>query len=368
MIEILKRIERKTLILLICLICLPIIFLIFLALIQGCNSKVTYETYLDKMENAALKYLKDYDLTPSEEGGIANISLDELVDGKYIKSTEKLLKDSSCVGEVNIRLNGSQFKSNDGGLLNSIAHLSCTGYESVTLKDKIMDDLTTSESGVYSYNGGYIYRGDSVNNYIKFMDENYLIIGMDSNGIVKLIKINNEKRDIRWDTKYNIETNKSSGINEFRESDMRRKLDSIYENIDKKNIEYKKKLISYNVCIDKVALNNKTINNSCSTYYEKQIISLPNIWDYSIASLDVNCLLFDSKSCLNYNYFKLNNINSWTLNGIQDDSYEVYYYNHNYLSKYDASDYGSYNLVIYVDGNELIRSGDGSIKSAYELK
>ena len=367
MIEIFKKIERKTLILLICLLLLPIVFLIFLALIQGCNSKVTYDDYLTKMNNAGLKYIKDYDLTPTEEGKVVSIDLDELVEGKYIKSTDKLLKDSTCTGEVTIRLNGSQFKSNNGGLLNPISSLNCSNYSSVSLKDKIMGDLTNTGSGLYSTDNGYIYRGDSVNNYVKFLDEDYLIIGIDYNGIVKLMKISNEKRDVRWDTKYNIDTNKTSGVNDFKDSDIRKKLDSIYESIDKKNIDYKKKLVSYDVCVDKLDSSDKAINHTCNNLYENQIISLPSIWDYSKASLDTNCSTIDSRSCMNYNYFKSDNINSWTLNGLLDNSSNVYYFNHNYLSKYDASDYGSYNLIIYIDGNELIKSGDGSASSVYEL-
>ena len=370
MIEILKRIERKTLIILICIILLPIIFLVFLALIQGCGSKVNHDTYLQKMESAALKYIKDYDLTPSSEGSEVTVSLEELVDGKYIKSTKKQLKDASCTGEVTIRLNGSQFKSNNGGLLNPIAHLNCVDYESITLKDKIMSDITSSNSGVYAYNGGYIYKGDSVNNYLSLMGNLYLIIGIDSNGFVKLINTKKENEYIEWDNKYNIEALNSYGINSYIDSTVLKKLNSIYESINTKYLEDKKKLVSHNVCVGLRSKNNKqkVTDEECSNVLENQIISLPSITDYSLASLDENCTDVDSKSCINYNYFGHTLLSSWTVTGVSDNTFEVYYYSNNLLSIKKASVSSRIMQVIYIDGNEIVKSGDGSRALPFEIQ
>ena len=48
MLEALKKLDKKFLIIAGCIILLPILIIIFLAIIQGCNRNITYENYEQK--------------------------------------------------------------------------------------------------------------------------------------------------------------------------------------------------------------------------------------------------------------------------------------------------------------------------------
>ena len=85
MVEALKKIDKKFLIIAACLLGLPIIIIVFLALLRGCSSEsVTYEKYESNMLSAAQKYVKREKIELTSEGETAIITLDELVDKKYL--------------------------------------------------------------------------------------------------------------------------------------------------------------------------------------------------------------------------------------------------------------------------------------------
>ena len=66
------------------------------------NSLLLHE---EKMITATENYIKGKE--PKEEGQTLTVELSDLVEGGYIKSTEKLLDDSTCKGSVTVRRNGS---------------------------------------------------------------------------------------------------------------------------------------------------------------------------------------------------------------------------------------------------------------------
>ena len=50
MVEVLKKIDKKILIIICAILLLPIVLIIFLAIVQGCsNSNITHEKYEEKM-------------------------------------------------------------------------------------------------------------------------------------------------------------------------------------------------------------------------------------------------------------------------------------------------------------------------------
>ena len=76
MLNALKKLDKKFLIMAVVIICLPILLIIFLAIVQGCsNRKITYEKYETKMIEAAQKYIEDTDKTPTEEGELLKVKL-----------------------------------------------------------------------------------------------------------------------------------------------------------------------------------------------------------------------------------------------------------------------------------------------------
>ena len=86
MIEALKKIDKKILILIAMMILLPVLIILVLALIRGCsNSTVSYDDYEEKMISAAEKYFKDKDKLPNVESQIVSVKLKKLVYSNYIK-------------------------------------------------------------------------------------------------------------------------------------------------------------------------------------------------------------------------------------------------------------------------------------------
>lgn len=369
MVQVLKRLDKKFLIIVGCIICLPILLIIILAILQGCNRKISHEKYEEKMISALESYIKDKDKTPKLEGEVFSISLDKLVEKEYIKSTEKMLDDDSCEGTVAVRNNGVSADENGEGFLNYTVDLKCKEYSTVHLIDKLMDDLTTENSGLYQVGEEYIFKGDKVDNYIMLSQIPYRIIGIDKEGILKLVKIDPESPSKMWDNKFNVETNRYSGINIYKDSNILNALNSTYNNTKKVFKDVKKHLVAYDVCIGKRSNLDNTISKDidCSLKLEKQIVSLLNVSDYALASLDPNCVTLRSRSCNNYNYLRNVVSSSWTLNSSSDNTYDVMYISDGLMEIQNAKYTEQYNLVVYIDGNELYTSGNGSAESPYLL-
>lgn len=371
MVDALKKLDKKFLVIAGCLIILPIILIIFLAIIQSCgNRKLTYDKYENKMLSAAEKYFKAKDSIPTKEGDTKTVKLETLVEESYIKSTEKLLSDDSCSGSVTVRRNGSLIEQNGEGFLNYTYTLNCSDYKTNTLKEMIMNDITTSGDGVYEQNGMYIYKGEEPKNYISLNGKIYRILSVDSEGFAKLIKEESGDSEQSWDTKYNTETNMSTGKNIYADSNILKKLLKDYNNPKIISDKVKKVIVSKDVCITPRDINDNSFysDKDCSLKLEKQAVSLINITDFASASRDTECVNIYSKSCRNYNYLYKMSLNTWTLTPVSGNSYQAYYLQISNVDYGDTNIYNGYNLVIYIDINEKIKSGDGSQKSPYTIK
>ena len=87
-----------------------------------------------------------------------------------------------------------------------------------------------------------------------------------------------------------------------------------------------------------------------------------------MVSTDPDCISITSRSCRNYNYMKDLFLDNWTLTPVAGNSYEVYYMYNGLAKHQSANKYSSFNIVINIDGNEIIESGDGSENSPYVIK
>lgn len=370
MLDAIKKLDKKFLILVSCLLGLPILLIIFLAIIQGCsNGTISHEKYENKMVQAFERYLEKEEKIPQNEGEFVEIKLDKLVELEYIKSPEELLDDTSCKGSVSVRRNGASLLSN-GGYLNYIVNLECDKYKTVKLVDKLKEGIVTEKSGLYVVNDGYIYKGDKVNNYIMFDRTLYRIIGVEKDGMVKLIKVNYENIEKTWDNKYNVETRAYSGKNIVEDSQMVETLKADYLNSNKFEEEGHRNIVAYNACIGKRSSTDYSIDRAkdCSDILENQLLTLINVSDYALASLDPDCKDLNSPSCVNYNY--LNEVigASWTLNTSSDNTYEVIYIANAMMYTESANTINRYNVVAYIDGNELYVDGNGTIDNPYIIK
>ena len=368
MVEALKRIDKKILIIVGIVLLSPILLIIFLAIFRGCgNSKLTYDKYEERMIAATENYIKGKE--PKEEGQTLIVELSDLVEGGYIKSAEKLLDDTTCRGSVTVRRNGSSIEETKGGYLNYTVSLECDNHKTNTLKSNILNDLVTEGNGLYELNGRYVFKGDKVNNYIEFYGVPYRILNIDSNGYAKLFKVEKQALDRVWDNKYNINSDYLSGINVYKDSVIKDYLINDYNSEKNFSEAAKKHLVAADVCIDSKGYNDEILNKyNCSNKIEKQVISLIDIEDYALASLDVNCIGLYSKSCINYNYFNDISLLTWTMNSLKDNTYDVYYIQDGSIYSKTASKYEDYNLVIYIDINEKIVSGKGTETEPYIIK
>ena len=370
MVNALKRMDKKFLIMAGLIICLPIVIIIFLAIIQGCgNKKITHEKYEEKMISALQNYAKDSDKLPEKEGEILTVELSTLINKGYIKSTEDLLDDTTCEGSVSVRRNGASIEANDGGFLSYTVDLDCKAYSTTHLVDKIKENVVTEGEGLYKEGDSYIFKGKKVKNYINFFGNNYRIMGIDKDGILKLVKAEAEMPEKLWDNKFNVETNRTTGKNIYKDSTMLDYLLNDYSNPKKFTEQSKEYMIAYDVCTGKRSATNYEINSDldCSEKLEKQIISLLNVSDYSKASLDPDCTNLKSLSCNNYNYLYGSASSTWTLNVPLENTYEVILLSNGLMELINANTYNSYNLVIYIDGNHLYTTGTGSSSEPYVI-
>lgn len=371
MLNALKKLDKKFLILIGMIFILPILIIVFLAVVQGCGGKkIGYEAYEKKMISSFEKYLEETDKVPEEEGGFATIKLSTLINKGYIKSTESLIGDDSCNGSVSVRRNGSSIDANEGGFLNYTVDLQCDEYSTVKLVDKLKEDIVLEEDGLYVDGENYIFKGKNVNNYVTFFGHSYRIMGIDKNGILKLIKTDPELNNRAWDKKFNVDTNSSSGKNIYKDSAILEYLLSDYSNAKKVSNEAKKQIVAYDACIGKRSNSNYLMDSSidCSEILEKQLISLPNVTDYAKASLDKDCVDLRSRSCNNYNYLYGLVVSTWTLNASSDNTYEVMYLLNGQMEPQSAHIYNEYNIVIYVDGNQKYISGEGSQNNPFIIE
>lgn len=370
MFEALKKLDKKFLIIIGIIIFAPILLILILLILRGCgNAKIDHYDYEQKMISAAQKYVSSAKID-LKEGKSVSIDLKDLIDSEYIKSTEKLLDDNSCSGNVIVRKNGSLVNENDEGYINYIPSLKCNKYKSQTLKDLIMEDLTTDKSGLYLQGDSYIFKGDEVNNYITFYDKTYRIISIGKNNLIKLIRVDESLMDRYWDIKYNTQTNDASGKNIYSDSQILKYLIEYYNDDKKISKEAKQHVVASDVCIG--ARDPKDISistqNECSEVLENQVVSLMNVVDYANASLDPECDSIVSKSCRNYNYMKGMFLDSWTLTPVLNSTYEVYYIYNGVVKHQPASKYTAYNIIIHIDGNEIVLEGDGSEGNPYIIK
>ena len=368
MVDALKKLDKKFLIIAGCIILIPIFVIVFLAIIQGCSGgTVTHKKYEEKMVSAAQKYFNDKNKLPKEEAELVTVELSELVESGYIKSAEKLLEDSTCNGEVSVRRNGSSVEVNGEGFLNYIVTLACDKYNTVHLVDKLKEDVVNAESGLYQVGEDYVFKGDKVNNYINIFDVSYRIMSIDKNNIIKLVKSEPEITSRVWDNKFNVEVNHSYGKNIYKDSVILTYLLNDYENAKKISKNTKKHIVAYDVCIGKRSSTDYSINKTidCSETLEKQVVSLMNVSDFAMASADPDCKTTKDRVCKNYNYLSRIATSTWTLNTVSENTYEAFFISDGLAEHQNANSYNEYNIVIYIDGNELYTSGEGTTLNPY---
>ena len=381
------KLNKKFIIILGSIVGITLLLIIFVAVFRSCNKKTNnYSGVEKKMVEAARKYYRKYDDKKPKESESTSVTAAELASGGFMKSLSQLLIDSSCTGTVNVY--------NNGGKYQIIPDLQCAEYKTLHFADKVIkDNLVTSSneneeiednsneqteesndehisrdylSGLYYDDGIYVFKGKNPNNYVQFAKTTWRIIDINENGVVRIIKNVPEQKQLRWDTKFNSEVNRSYGINDYKNSAILEELNSVY---DKLKDNTKVHFMPFDVCVGRRDSKDLSIDRSidCSTLLENQYIGLISSVDFARASLDENCDTVLSGSCRNYNYLSSVASQTWTTTAINNDTYKVVYISSGVATSLEARTSASYNRVIALNGKELYDKGSGTSEDPYVI-
>ena len=355
--------EKKKLILTITIgVVVFILIIVLIILLVKIFTRYDYASTEKMMVSATTEYLKtNKDLLPTDDMSTITVMYDTLVGGKYIKEMSKVSKDSSCSGSVDVYKNNNKYYY--------IPILSCDNYETKTLTDKILEseEIFTKDDGLYSLNENYVYRGEFVNNYFKFMNTTWRIIKWDDDKIY-LISADtlDNKVNYVFDDRYNETVNSQKGYNTFESSRIYNSLESYYRNNFK---NYEKYLQTMDSCVHSRSENDKdkTGTIECTKTFTS-LISLLSTYDYMNASIDSLCNKISERNCSNYNYLSKTTNKWWLLNGTNENTYEVYSSNASGVISLDAANNKKFlRPVVAIPTHMLYKSGNGTSDSPYEI-
>lgn len=368
MIEKIKKIEKKKLIIAGVFLGLIIVILFGGAFIYNKYFyKRSYSEVEDIMLNATISYLNtNSDKLPANFNDVITLSDTELVTLELMKPINDYLKDEtiSCSGNVTVtNIDGERYRYN--------TYLDCgESYHTLKFMDYINKAVPVAESGngLYNVNEELVYRGDNVNNYLKFSNKTYRIVKFVDNSPV-IIYTDERLDNVVWDDRYNVNKSAEVGINDFSVSRIRDSLNNLYKGSTLISESNKSLVIAHNLFIGK-RKNTETDKTGAiekSAIIENQFIGLLPLYDFLNASLDQNCLSSVSASCTNYNYLAKYNYSWWTITANGDNTHQTYKINKSASNSTNSSS-ASLRPVLHLAKDLLYVSGDGTKNNPYVVK
>ena len=337
-----------------------LIFVVLFVIKIMTGGKLSYENIESKMIDAAERYYEDEEhKLPSES---ETVSVETLVSEKYMKPLEKYTKKNvTCTGEVKVSYNGLGYTYTP--------YLDCGDkYKTKELYKEIIKDsnLVTEDSGLYYINNKYIYRGEYVNNYIKYAGSLWRIISVDADGNIKILQEENKNKS-KWDNRYNEIKKSKVGITNYEKSRLR---ETITELIDGFKDTDKAKLYKGNICIggrtpDEIG---KDGSIECKTVLEGEYAGLLTANEFLIASLQPTCNKIDDAQCMNYNYLATYQRAFWILTPNSEWTHMGYKLTSGRINNSTANTDGYVRLTVTLNNNVLYKSGDGTKENPYILK
>ena len=345
-------------------------FIILLFLISSCtNRKYTFEKLEDRMLKIAKEMYKNNEKElPSQDKDTKTITLKKMISEGKIEEVSKLFKrdDLKCNGTVTI--------TNNNGYYNYSPYLSCgKEYETKYLKDKIIEDALVEKGvGLQEDKDTYIMKGEVDNNYVKFNDNLYRIIRINSDGTIKLMETKGLNQKV-WDDRFNPDNNNNSGINEFEYNSLNSRIrDTLHEYYEDESAwpkETKNYIVSQTLCIGKRSKNDITKDGSteCSKVMENEMFGLPAVYEFLQASLDSNCSFTTDGNCRNYNWMSNTKQATWTLTANVENSTTAFLLSG--LPKINSCSSMSTILVTFnLTDKAIYVKGDGTQTKPYEFK
>lgn len=346
-----------------------IIAIIVVLMIINRDKSLSFIQIEEKMKKAAIKYYKDNSqLLPTENSSKSIVSGYELEQG-YMKPISTMTEEGiTCNGEVRVLKNSDKYLY--------IPYLNCGEAHETKELYKIITDVSNvveQGSGLYKINNDYIFRGEDVNNFVKFSDRLWRIIKVDADNNIKLIEIDSKNKSI-WDNRYNIDRKGSVGINNYEnleteDSRIKQYLNQLF--FEKNFInESEFALVDYKkLCVGARSEAEKNLDGQveCSTLSSEQPIGLLTANEFLQASLDKNCNNTYASSCSNYNYLKSLSNNWWLLTASSKNTHQVYKVSGS-ISTSNASSTATVRPTIYLNSNVVYISGSGTEANPYIVK
>lgn len=360
--------KMKKILIILVLITALLIVTLWLLSIDSSKKKNDYSGYESKMISAAKQYYKINNKELPANNGTAEVTLSKLIELKYMNDYSKI---KSCSGSVTVENKNNEYSYS--------SYLDCgDSYTSKSLFKAITNNVVTSDYGVYRMNNEYVYRGEKVNNYVKFSGKIWRIVKIDSNNDIVLIYDDEMDYYSVWDNRYNEVTQYNTGYNNYEKSRIKDYLEESYEN-SSKGIESRntiltkkasKKLVGYKLCVGKSTVNQTPNNNSyeCSTVAENTKIGLLTLSDFVNASVDPACTNPSSISCENYNYLAAKNSTWWLATPVSENNSEVFSVREGRIYNSECNSSEDIRPVIHLSGNTMYSSGNGTQGKPYVIK
>lgn len=335
-----------------------ILIFIIIAIVKGIKGTTISPEKLEKLTyEKGVQYFEDNeDKLPLSEGGEVTVTLETLASEGYIKPLDKLTN-VSCTGGLTVKKNGEYYFYAE--------YIECgSTYKTKRLVDVLTDasNIVTEGDGLYKVGDEYWYRGEYPNNYVSFNDSLWRILNIDKDGNMRMVNTA-PTRKIVWDNRYNENTKKFDGINDYKVSRLKEYLNEEYEKLGEKS----RHIVAQKACVGKRSETEYRIDRSidCSEILEDQKITTINIYDLYFPSLDNSCETTKSRNCYNYNYVNKFIIETWTMNASSDNDQKVFK-NIQLVPFFDkASDKQKVHSVISISKHEKYISGNGKEKSPY---
>lgn len=339
------------------IILIILIIIIAVILINGQNKSVTAENL-----SAAAKayYEKNPALLPKENYDSATVSLSTLIANGLISSEKE---GANCPSYAMV--------TNMNGTYSYTPFIRCNTNttNTTTLMSKLTANMTKTGSGFYNDNGKYIFKGENPNNYVKFGELLWRIIGLDKNNNIRMIYSDVYVDYYEWDNRYNKEVGEDKGINEYvsnEKSRIKEYLDTFFSteiNIDKFTAERITRTTKFSTCIGKADISVGNINICGETITER--IATLTIDDYMSASLDEACNIENTINCRNYNFL---NLDGWTINANSSNSYQAYFIDEDKgLYSVDTYIRAAVRPVIALKNDVTYAGGSGTITDPYMI-
>ena len=350
-----------------------LILLLILFLISALLTKsYTYESVEEVMKNAAMSYFEDNKANlPKDETQTVEIQVPTLVEAKKMKNLDEYLgKDCGCTGRVEVKLTGTTYVY--------IPYLTCgEKYSTKFLSSEVTkeENLVGSGYGLYLANDGYVFKGETVNNYVQLESRVWRIVKVNADKTVTLVLSRAADREYPYDDRYNQQADYDYGINNYQTSRIKEQLQLMYNETNIEEEENyiltekdKTHLVNFDLCIGKMSKTDTIHDNSIEcTQSITDKIGLLTVSDYMNASADINCNVVGSNSCQNYNYLSQNG-SFWLLTPSNKDTFTAFYIGSGVVKESETSENNKVRPVITLSASTLISGGDGAEANPYVVK